>query len=93
MKSTMKFPETYLHVRDNNTGKEWICPIGDETPLDLRKLVLQWAGDTFSGELTLDEKLMPKLDGDFYARIMTDGRPPSSVFCWTGGGFYLKATY
>ncbi len=45
-----------------------------------------------SQEFRLDGDLMPKLNGDYYARIMTDGRPPESVVCWSSGGFYLKHT-
>lgn len=89
----MKYPETYLHVRECRSDQEWICPIRGNAKLDLKRRVAQWISQEFAGELTLDGEIMPKLDGEFYARIMTDGRPPSSVVCWTGGGFYLKATY
>ena len=27
---------------------------------------------------------------DYYATIITDGRPPDSVIVWNSGGFYLK---
>jgi len=84
------YPETYLHVYECRSGQEWIVPMRGNSSLDLRKQVAKWAKREFSGELAIDGKIMPKLDGDYYAKIVTDGRPPKSVVCWDGGGFYLK---
>jgi len=92
MKETT-YPDCYLHVREARSGQEWIRPIGDNEPLDLKEQINQWAKEEFCGELQLDPPIMPKLDGDYYGRIMTDGRSPDSIVCWTGGGFYLKSTY
>lgn len=86
-----KFPDQYLHVRNCRTGEEFIQPIADVENLDLAFHVSRWIYDQFSGELIMDGGIQPKLDGEFYARLMTDGRPPESVVCWTGGGFWLKA--
>lgn len=58
--------------------------------LDLRHQIAKWVKAEYCGELQIDGQLMPKLDGDYYGKIMTDGRPPESVVCWTSGGFYLK---
>lgn len=87
------YPDCYLHVSEMRSGQEWIMPIRGNAILDLARLIEAWAKKVFSGELTLDGAPMPRLDGDYYARIMMDGRPPYSTVCWTGGGFYLKATY
>jgi hypothetical protein len=44
----------------------------------------------WNSDCVLDGTITPKLQGEYYARIMTDGRPPESVVCWTGGGFNIK---
>ena len=88
--SAKTYPDCYLHVRESRSGEEWIVPIGPRTHLNLKELVRRWCKRTFDCQLQLDGEIMPKLEGDYYARIMTDGRPPDSVVCWTGGGFYLK---
>jgi len=84
-----KFPECYLHVYECRGGESWIVPLRGNVSLDLKKQVKKWIKATFNGELRLSGELMPKLDGDYYARIITDGRPPDSIVCSTGGGFYL----
>jgi hypothetical protein len=89
MKET-KYPDCYLHVRECRSGEEWIMPLRGNSILNLKKQVKNWIKKEFSGELTLDSEIMPKLEGDYYAKIMTDNRPPDSVVCWQGGGFYLK---
>ena len=86
------YPDTYLHVVECRSGETWIVPIGDNDQINLRDNVAAWVESQFCGELEIDGSMMPKLDGDYYARIMTDGRPPESVVCWDGGGFYLKGT-
>jgi len=83
------YPETYLHVYECRSGETWICPIRANAHLNLKRLIQKWAKKEFGGELKLNGEIMPKIEGDYYARIMTDGRPPESVVCWTGGGFYL----
>lgn len=85
------YPDCYLHVRCCRSGEEWILQIGDDDSLDLEFQIKRWVANEFCGELQLDLPIMAKLDGDYYAKIMTDGRPPDSVVCWTGGGFYLKS--
>jgi hypothetical protein len=87
----MKYPDTYLHVRECRSGQEWIVPLRGNASLDLKKQVKKWVKNEYQGAFRLDGELMPKLDGDYYARIMTDGRPPDSVVCWTSGGFYLTS--
>jgi hypothetical protein len=87
------YPETYLHVYDCKGGTEWIMPIRGNGTLDLKRQIKNFCKKAFGGELTIDGDIMPKLDGDYYGKIMTDGRPPESVICWNGGGFYLKSTY
>jgi hypothetical protein len=90
MKET-KYPDCYLHIREERSGEEFIKPLRGNSSLDLKYQVKKWIKENFGGELTLDSDLMPRLAGDYYARIMTDGRPPDSVVCWTSGGFYLKS--
>lgn len=84
-----KIPETYLHVRDCKSGEEWIRAIRGNSLLDLAKLIRKWVKEEYGGELYLDGQVMPRLEGDYYARIMMDGRPPDSIICWDSGGFYL----
>lgn len=83
------FPDTYLHVVECRSGQEWIEPIGPRALLDLTTRVKAWIKKEFSGELRMDGKIMPRLEGDFFAQIKTDGARPESVTCWESGGFYL----
>lgn len=86
----MTFPDCYLFVEDCKSGETFIQEIKGNGSLNLTYQVKKWIKRQFCGELSLNGKLMPKLSGDFYARIMTDGRPPDSIVCWTAGGFFLK---
>lgn len=88
---TASYPETYLHVQHCGSGQEWIVPIRARQALNLERRVKEWIRSEFGGELRLDGDFMPKLDGDYYAKIMTDARPPESGICWESGGFYLKS--
>ena len=67
-------------------------PMRGNSKLDLKHQVKRWVRQQYDGELELDGELIPKLEGDFYARIMTDGHSPNSIVCWTSGGFFLKNT-
>lgn len=87
----MNYPETYLHVYDCKSGEEWIVPLRPNSLLDLKTQLRKWVKEEFAGELFIDGALMPKLDGDYYGKIMTDGRPPDSCVCWEGAGFYLTS--
>ena len=86
------YPDCYLHVQECRSGQEWIMPIRGNAKLDLTRLIYRWVKQEFSGELALDPPIT-RHEGEFYARIMTDGRPPDSVVCWTSGGFYLRSAY
>lgn len=88
--ATKTYPDCYLHVRESRSGEQWIMPIHPNCKLDLERLLKQWIAQEFCGEVDLDGAIMPNLEGEFYGRIMTDGRPPESIVCWDGGGFYLK---
>lgn len=88
-----KYPDCYLHVQELRSGQEWILPIRGNGLLDLTHQVKRWIKKEFAGEMRLDGKIMPRLDGDFYARVMTDGRTPDSHVSWQSGGFYLTSTY
>ena len=89
-KEVSQYPETYLHVREERSGQEWIMPLRGNSSLNLRHQIAKWVKSEFCGELFISGKLSPKLAGDYYGKIMTDGRPPDSVVCWDGAGFYLS---
>lgn len=84
-----EYPDCYLHVRECRSGQEWIRPMRGNSSLDLATQIRKWVREEFAGELFLDGKIQPKLDGDYYGQIITDGRPPDAGVCWTGGGFWL----
>lgn len=86
----MKNPDQYLHVLECRSGETWIVPFGKDDLIDIKHNVQKWIEQEFGGELTLDGELMPKLSGDYYAKIITDNRPPDSVIAWQSGGFFLK---
>jgi|SRR6185436_4998012 len=83
------WPDQYLFVEECASGQKYIVPISDETPLDLESLIDSWISNQYGGEFMRDGAIMPKLAGDYYATIITDGRPPDSVVVWQSGGFYL----
>lgn len=89
----MTYPDTYLHIEECRSGETYIKPLSDEDILDLETQLDLWIESEFCGELERDGDTMPRLQGDYYAKIMTDGRSPDSVVCWESGGFYLKSTY
>lgn len=87
------YPDCYLHVEECRSGQTYVVPITGRMVLDLETRLKAWIKSEFCGELALDGGITPRLQGDYYAQIMTDGRPPDSVICWQSGGFYLKSTY
>ena len=87
----MIYPDCYLHVEECRSGQTWIVPIRPKQTLDLKLRVKEWIKSEYGRDFSLDGELMPRLQGDYYARIMTDGRSPDSVVCWTSGGFFLKS--
>jgi hypothetical protein len=89
----MTYPDCYLHVEECRSGETYIVPITGKMVLDLETRLKAWIKKEFCGELALDGDLTPRLQGDYYAKIMTDGRSPDSVVCWESGGFYMKSTY
>lgn len=86
----MKYPDCYLHVEDCRSGQTWIMPITGNKTLDITLRVKEWIKNEFCGELKLDGELMPKLEGEYYAKILTDNRGPDSIVVWDSGGFFLK---
>jgi hypothetical protein len=93
LESIPLYPDTYLHIRECRSGQEWIMPIQDDDSMDLETLINQWCALDMGGELELDGKIQPRLEGDYYAQIKTDGSAPDSPVCWNSGGFWLKTTY
>jgi len=86
----LTYPDCYLHVTECRSGQTWIVEIRPRQTLSLDRRVKEWIKGEFCGECRLDGDLVPNLDGDYYAMIKTDGEPPESARCWTGGGFYIK---
>lgn len=87
------YPDCYLYIYNCRTGEEFIQEIKGNMVLNLEKRVDHWIKKQFAGELKRDGKIMRKLDGEYYARIITDGRSPISCVSWDGGGFFTKMTY
>lgn len=83
------YPEQYLHIRDNRSGEEYLVPFEADEPMALEAMTDRWIAEHSGGELVRDGAMTRSIDGDYYARIMTDGRSPESVCCWDGAGFYL----
>jgi hypothetical protein len=89
------WPETYLHVTECRSGETWTCPLRGNALLDLKTQVKNWIKQEIDSDClyaALDGEIMPRVEGDYYARIMTDGREPDSIVCWEGGGFYIKTS-
>ena len=84
-----KYPETYLHVRECQSGEEFIVPLRGNASLDITAQVKKWIKREFCGELFLLGNLMPRLEGQYYAQIITDGRSPDAGICWDSGGFFI----
>lgn len=90
---TTKYPDCYLHVTECRSGQTWIVPLRGNSKLDLKYQIKKWIKSEFASELRLDPPLLRRLDGDYYAKIITDGRPPDTAVVWDSGGFYLKPNY
>lgn len=88
-----QWPDCYLYVRECRSGEEWVAVIKGHQHIDLRHNIERWVRRQFNGELAIDGKIQPRLEGDYYAKIITDNRPPGSVVVWQSGGFWLKTTY
>lgn len=86
----IKYPDCYLHIEECRSAETFIVPMRGNSSLDIKKQIKKWIKSHFGDGWRLDGEPMPKLQGDYYAKIMTDGRPPDSVVCWTSGGFYVK---
>lgn len=84
-----QYPDCYLHVEECRTGQTWIVPIKGNMILDLKTRIKAWIKQEFGKEAVLDGDIMPRLQGDYYAKTKMDGNPPDSVSCWESGGFYL----
>jgi hypothetical protein len=93
MITNIKIPDYYLHVCECRSGEEWIMPLRGNSLLNLKHQIKKWIKQEFCGELILDGEIMRKIDGDYYGQIKTDGRPPDSIVCWDGGGFFMKGAY
>lgn len=76
-----------------NDGEEWIKEITGRQSLDLKTRVKAWIKEEFCDQLRLNGDLMPGLEGEYYAKIITDQRPPDSVVVWNSGGFFTEMTY
>ena len=88
----MNYPETYLHIRHNQSGETWIQEIKPNWLLDIQTRIRHFLKTEFGGELKLDG-IQAHLDGDYTATIYTDGREPDCGICWCYAGFWVKTTY
>ena len=86
------WPPQYLRVVECRSGEQFVTGLSARASLDLKRQVKRWIREEFGGELWLDGDLMPRLEGEYYAEIITDGRPPDTGVCWDSGGFFLKET-
>ena len=87
------YPDQYLYVEECCSGQQWIRPLRASAKLDLTAQVKRWIRDEFDSEYRLDGSIVPKLQGDYYASLLTDGRPPYSAVVWDSGGFYLRGNW
>ena len=85
-----KYPDQYLHILECRSGEQWIMPLRGNASLDLTKQTKKWIRQEYCGELFLSGDMQPKLDGDYYAKIITDGRQPDCGIVWDGAGFWLS---
>lgn len=83
------YPDCYLAVEECRSGTYWIAPLRGNALLDLKHQVKRWIKSEFGGAFRLNGNLMPRLQGDYFAQIVTDGRPIDSTVVWQSGGFYL----
>jgi hypothetical protein len=84
-----RYPTTYLHIGDCKTGEEYVVPIDSDTPLNLVDLIDDWIEYNWQGDRKRFGGVTPRLDGDYYGKIMTERRPPTSCVCYSGGGFHV----
>ena len=85
------YPDCYLHVQNLRSGETWIKEIKGKMVLNLETRVKDWLKKEFCGEVVLDGKIMPRLEGEYYAQIITDNRDPDCGICWSSGGFFTMA--
>lgn len=81
----------YLLVTDND-GNEWIQEIKDDELLDLETLISKWIQIHYGEDCSLCRPFdsTNKIFGDFYAVIITDGRPPDTLVIWEGAYFFVN---
>jgi hypothetical protein len=84
-----EWPKQYLHVRECRTEEVWVVPLSPRATMDLERQLRKWIKQEWAGEMFLDGKPMPRVEGDYYAQLIIDGQSPDGVSCWESGGFYL----
>lgn len=90
------YPNQYLHVLENRSGQEWIMPLTARASLSVERQVRRWIKQEHDGQLVLEPPFVTgtgKSCVDYYARIITDGRPPDTVICWDSVGFFLRCLH
>jgi hypothetical protein len=85
--SKRNHPDTFALIRQEANGQQWVLPIGDETPLDLAFIVESWLFDQCAGDL--EATPLQRCPMEYYAAIITDGRPIDSAVVWQSGYFSL----
>ena len=85
----------YLNIREARTGHEWTLPIGDFDDLAFLPMLKRWLAAEYPG-FEIEEPLMPRLEGAYYATLMVDAADfaahTRSCKCWTAAGFFVKET-
>lgn len=81
--------EQYLLVTEFVTGRRTAMEISDTEPLDIGRLVKRFVRTAFGGELNV-ANIVPILEGDWHAAIITDRRDPDSAVIWSSASFYLE---
>lgn len=84
--------ETYLHIQECRSGEEYTMEITPRMKLDIERLVKRWVKNEYGGELRVSG-FEPRLEGEYYARIITDWRKPDTILCWASTGFWTETTY
>lgn len=86
-----RWPKAYLHVRECSTDEVWAMALRPNSVCNLTTQLRKWIREWSFGELYLDGKPMPRVEGDYYAQLIIDGQSPDGVSCWESGGFYLTS--
>ena len=83
-------PEVYLLIRDCRSDELTKIPLKNNAKLDLKYQIKKWIKRYFQNAAVLNGELMPKVEGDYYAKLITDGRPIDTNVVWDSAGFFVR---